>query len=71
MSRQQESLRESVPLSTGRACELTRVRNEWIPRYYLLTFLRSQGEPSTKEVSEMVAIGVERAKVLALESVDD
>jgi len=67
----QKTLQESVALSTGRSCELVRVRNGWIPRYYLLAFPRSQGQPTIAEVAEMMAIGVGRAKDLALESVGD
>ena len=71
MQNNRKTTRESVSLSTGRACELVRVRNVWIPRYYLLAFPKSQGEPTVEEVSEMMSIGVERAKDLALESVGD
>jgi len=71
MPTHKKTLQESVLLSTGKACELIRIRNEWIPNYYLLAFRSSQGEPTIDEVSEMMAIGVERAKSLALASVGD
>lgn len=71
MPNHQEDLRESVSLATGRTCELVRVRNEWIPHYFILAFPNSQGEPTVEEVSEMMAIGVKRAKGLALEAVGD
>ena len=66
-----ETLRESVSLSTGKSCELVRVRDAWIPHYYLLAFPKSQGEPTVTEVSEMMSVGVERAKHLAQEYVGD
>ncbi len=65
------TFRESVCLSTGKSCELVRIRDAWIPDYYLLAFPKAQGEPTVVEVSEMMAIGVERAKRLAKEYVDD
>ena len=71
MPNPREAGRESIALSTGKACELLRIRNAWIPRYYLLAFPRSQGEPTAREVAEMMSFGVERAKDLALNSVGD
>jgi hypothetical protein len=62
---------ERLTLSTGRTCALVRVRNEWIPKYYLLSFPRSQGEPTPAEVAEMLALGMSKARELAAESVGD
>lgn len=66
-----EMLREAVPLSTGKSCELVTIRDAWIPHYYLLAFPSSQGEPTVNEVSEMLSVGVERANHLAQEYVGD
>ena len=62
---------ERQALSTGRTCALVRVRNEWIPKYYLLSFPRAQGEPTDAEVAEMLALGMRKARELAAESVGD
>jgi hypothetical protein len=66
-----KELNHSVRLSTGRTCLLLRVRNEWIPMYYLLTSPKSEGEPTQAEIAEMLAIGLEHARKLALEAVGD
>ena len=47
------------------------MRNEWIPRYYLLTFPKSEGEPTQAEVSEMLARGIEKARELAVAATGD
>lgn len=66
-----DMFQESIPLSTGKTCELVRMRDAWIPHYYLLAFPNSQGEPTATDVSEMMSVGVERAKHLAQEYVGD
>ena len=71
MRNEDETLRESVSLSTGKSCALFRIRDAWIPHYYLLAFPKSQGEPTIVEVSEMMSVGVDRAKRLAEEYVGD
>jgi len=71
MQNENETFREPISLSTGKSCELVRIRDAWIPHYYLLAFPRSQGEPTAGEVSEMISVGVGRAKQLAREYVDD
>src|SRR5436190_20085745 len=68
MSKQVE---ERISLSTGRECEVVRVRNEWIPMYYVLAFPTSQGEPTPAEISEMLALGVNKARELAKKVVGD
>ena len=66
-----KEMNERLVLSTGRTCDVVRVRNEWIPKYYLLTFPRSAGEPTRAEVSEMLALGIEKARRLATEATGD
>ena len=62
---------EQFALSSGKNCQLVRIRSGWIPRYYLLAFPRSQGEPSAGEVAEMITVGVERAQSIALDTLGD
>jgi len=62
---------ESIQLSSGHRCQLIRVRNGWIPRYYLLTFPAAQGEPGAREIAEMIEFGTTRAKALAEQAVGD
>ncbi len=66
-----KSLDQSFELSSGRLCRLIRVRNDWIPRYYLLTFPEDQGEPNEVEVAEMISLGTAHAKKLASETLGD
>lgn len=58
-------------LATGNTCEVIRVRRDFIPNYYLLVFPKSQGEPSSEEVSEMLKLGTEKARELSSELVGD
>ncbi len=64
-------LQESIVLSSGHSCQLIRVRNGWIPRYYLLAFPAAQGEPSADEIAEMMQLGTDRAKSLADQATGD
>ncbi len=66
-----ESLHERIVLSSGHSCELIRVRNAWIPQYYLLAFPAAQGEPTSTEIAEMMALGTDRAKSLASQATGD
>jgi hypothetical protein len=66
-----KEINESVRLSTGRTCTILRVRNEWIPKYYLLTSPKSEGEPTPAEIAEMLALGLDKARELASEFVGD
>ena len=66
-----KSIEKSFELASGSRCELIRVRNDWIPRYYLLTFPDVQGEPNESEVAEMIALGTSHARKLAMEVVGD
>ena len=62
---------EDIALSSGNTSSLVRIRNEWIPRYYVLTFPEAQGQPTATEISEMLVVGMERARRLAAEIVGD
>jgi hypothetical protein len=66
-----KEINERLPLSTGRTCVVLRVRNEWIPEYYLLTFPKSEGEPTPTEIAEMLTLGLNKARELALQMVGD
>lgn len=62
---------EMIPLTSGSTCKLLRIRNDFIPDYYLLTFPKSSGEPAPAELVEMLAIGMTRAQQLAFERIGD
>jgi hypothetical protein len=58
---------EDLFLSSGKKCYLIRIRNDLIPNYYLLAFPKTQGEPSSAEVREMLMFGIEQAQERAFE----
>ena len=62
---------QKISLASGNICELHRIRRDLIPSYYLLAFPRSQGQPSSSEVSEMLVYGTSRAQELATELLGD
>lgn len=62
---------KSFGLASGKNCRLLRIRKELIPNYYVLAFPITQGEPSPSEVTEMMNLGISRAKELALEVIGD
>jgi hypothetical protein len=62
---------EQFVLTSGKACQLIRIRNDLIPNYFLLTFPKSAGEPCPAELSEMMAFGMSRAQELAFERTGD
>jgi len=64
-------LEKEVKLSSGNSCKLIRIRNDLIPKYYLLAFPKHQGEPNSTEITEMLNLGTEYAKKLALTFLDD
>lgn len=64
-------LENKFELSSGNFCQLVRIRKELIPNYYILAFPKTQGEPSSEEVSEMLKIGTFHAQKLAEEIVGD
>ena len=61
----------NIELASGRYCTFLRIRRDLIPNYYILAFPKTQGEPSKEEVSEMVTLGIEYAKIIALDKVGD
>lgn len=71
MQTQSKQVCRDLRLSSGNACQIQRIRNGWIPRYYLLSLVKSQGEPTTDEVVEMLTLGVEQAKQLAQQAIGD
>ena len=58
-------------LASGRSCELSAIRNDVIPNYYLLAFPVSQGQPSASEVTEMLNLGIGHAQRLSDELLGD
>lgn len=58
-------------LSSGKTCQLIRIRKDLIPNYYVLAFPKTQGEPSPIETSEMLTLGTSYAQKLATELVGD
>jgi hypothetical protein len=64
-------MKKRFQLYSGKACHLIRIRNEFIPNYYVLAFPRSQGEPTSVEVTEMMVLGIESAQQLAFEHIKD
>jgi len=60
-----------MELSSGNQCDLLRVTKDLIPKYFLLTFPKSLGEPSPSEVSEMLSLGMVQAAALAEKHVGD
>lgn len=62
---------QKLTLASGNICELHRIKRDLIPNYYLLAFPRSQGQPSSSEVSEMLTYGTSTAQELAMELLGD
>ena len=62
---------ENRLLASNKTCKLIRIRNGFIPNYYLLAFPKDQGEPVAEEVTEMLQFGMNYAKKLAFESTGD
>lgn len=60
-----------LTLASGNVCELYRIKMDLIPNYYLLAFPKSQGQPSSSEVSEMLMYGTSKAQELAMELLGD
>ncbi len=58
-------------LASGRHCHLLRIRRAWIPRYYLLAFPLSQGQPAATEVAEMLALATRHAQQLSTQHLGD
>ncbi len=62
---------QELDLSTGKTCRLVRIRRDLIPNYYILAFPKDHGEPSSEEVTEMLELGIARARDLARRHVGD
>lgn len=62
---------KTYPLISGAKCELLRIRNDLIPNYYLLCFPKHLGEPSDMDVSDMLSLGVQFARDLSFEKLND
>lgn len=54
-----------LSLASGHRCELSAIRNDLIPNYYLLVFPLDQGQPSASEVTEMLNLGISHAQELS------
>lgn len=66
-----KDLNQKYILASGNVCELHRITMDLIPNYYLLAFPKSQGQPSSSEVSEMLMHGTSKAQELAMELLGD
>jgi len=64
-------LKNKFELSSGNFCQLLRIRRDLIPNYYLLAFPKTQGEPNSSEITEMLNIGTMHAQQLAKEIIGD
>ncbi len=62
---------EKITLSSGRDCKLIKIQRELIPNYYLVAFPKSQGEPNSEEITEMLQIGISFAKKISFELLGD
>ncbi len=62
---------QKINLKTGRTCELIEIQKDFIPNYYLLAFPKTQGEPNTIEVTEMLQVGIKHAKKISLKLLGD
>ena len=58
-------------LKSGVSCKLLRIRNDLIPNYYLLCFPKTVGEPSDKDIPEMLTLGVSHAQDIAYDLLGD
>ena len=64
-------LREKINLSSGRFCELIKIQKDMIPNYYIVAFPKTNGQPNSSEVTEMISIGINKAKLTAKEMLGD
>lgn len=62
---------QTLSLASGRKCELSEIRNDLIPSYYLLAFPIDQGQPSATEVTEMLNLGIAHAQELSQKLLGD
>lgn len=64
-------LKEQINLSSGRVCELIKIQRDMIPNYYLVAFPKSNGHPNSSEITEMIGLGISKAKMIAKEMLND
>lgn len=62
---------QTTLLASGRTCELSAIRNDLIPNYYLLAFPIDQGQPSASEFTEMLNLGIRHAQELSQNLIGD
>jgi len=62
---------EKIILQSGRHCELIKIDRDMIPNYYLVAFPKTNGQPNAAEVSEMIVLGINKAKEKAKELLGD
>lgn len=66
-----DSNSKTLSLTSGKRCELSAIRRDIIPNYYLLAFPIEQGQPSASEVTEMLNLGIGHAQELSRELLGD
>lgn len=71
VSKSKKEVKETFTLESGRECSLLRISNELIPNYYVLVFPESHGEPNPQDLSEMLCLGMQQAKQLAFDHIQD
>lgn len=68
---QRKETLQTYTLGSDNICQLLRIRNDFIPNYYLLCFPKTLGEPSAQDVTEMLSLGMSFARKLAGEQLGD
>ena len=63
--------REQISLTSGRFCELIKIEKDLIPEYYLVAFPKDNGQPTSLEVTEMLEIGISKAKEISKKLLGD
>ncbi len=71
VGKENKILKQTIVLASGGQCQIMRIRNDLIPNYYLLAFSKTEIEPSAEDVTEMLELGIARAKHLAFELLGD
>jgi len=64
-------IREKITLKSGRSCELIKIQRDLIPNYYLVAFPKINGQPDSSEVTEMIEIGIGKAKEISKKLLGD
>lgn len=62
---------DTFTLKSGVECKLLNIKNDIIPNYYLLCFPKTLGEPSDRDVTEMLTLGVQYAQQIAFQKLGD